>query len=134
MPFVAARPRLLVVAGHRYLRRLLHDLLQSITTVEVIAELESGMEAVAEYQRLGADMLLMDLHLPDTNGLAVVGVLKQMQPSSRAILIINRPEMRRLALDQGAVDTVLSDRLSSDLGDTLTRNIQQGVDGGTFVP
>jgi len=121
------RARLLIVEGHSYLRNLLHQLLFCDGAVEVIAELESGMEAVGESRRLRADLILIDLQLPDSNGLAVTRMLIDMLPAARVILMINRPEYRRLALECGAADTIVKDRLSLDLSATLARHIARGA-------
>jgi two-component system, NarL family, response regulator DesR len=130
------RPRLLIAEGHHYLRSLLHELLLDNRSVEVVAELESGLEAISEGQRLKVELLLIDLQLPDTNGLAVARMLKAMLPSCRVILLINRPESRQVALENGAADTILKDRVSLDLSATLARNIAQGGahTHGTYVP
>jgi two-component system, NarL family, response regulator DesR len=118
------------------LRSLLHELLLDNRSVEVVAELESGLEAISEGQRLKVELLLIDLQLPDTNGLAVARMLKAMLPSCRVILLINRPESRQVALENGAADTILKDRVSLDLSATLARNIAQGGahTHGTYVP
>jgi two-component system response regulator DesR len=130
------RPRLLIAEGHHYLRSLLHELLLNDRSVEVVAELESGLEAISEGQRLRVELLLIDLQLPDTNGLAVTRMLKAMLPSCRVILLINRPESRQAALANGAADTILKDRITLDLSATLARNIVQGGarSHGTYVP
>jgi len=113
----------LIVEGHPYLRNLLHQLLFCDGSVEVIAELESGMEAVGESRRLRADLILIDLQLPDSNGLAVTRMLRDVLPAARVILMINRPEFRSLALESGAADTIVKERLSADLSATLARII-----------
>lgn len=115
----AGRARLIVVESHPYLKDLIHRLLVPDPSLEIVAELESGVEAVGEARRLGADLILMDVHLPDTNGLAVVRMLKDLLPRCRTVLLINDPEIRQLALASGAVDTITKDRLSVDLSATL---------------
>jgi two-component system, NarL family, response regulator DesR len=114
--------RLMIVEGHRYLQELIHNLLTLDLSVEIVAELESGVEAILEGRRLGVELILMDVHLPDTNGLAVTHMLKRMLPGCRVILMISRPELRGAALESGAADTIVKERLSADLSATLARN------------
>jgi DNA-binding NarL/FixJ family response regulator len=112
----------MIVEGHRYLQELIHNLLALDLSVEIVAELESGVEAILEGRRLGVELILMDVHLPDTNGLAVTHMLKRMLPGCRVILMISGPELRGAALESGAADTIVKERLSADLSATLARN------------
>jgi len=59
------------------------------------------MHAVGKVRALQADLVLVDLHLPDFDGLVVTHILKRRMPSSLAVVVIDlpqgalRPEPRR---------------------------------------
>jgi len=120
----------MLVEGHKYLQSLIHQLLLLDASVEIVAELANGVEAVGECRRLAADLILLDLQLPDSNGLAVTRMLKDVLPACRVIMLINGPELRSLALNNGAADTIVKNRISLDLGDTLARHLAHGDDSG----
>lgn len=64
--------RVLIADDERPGRRFLADLLNACPGVEVVAEAESGEEAIALIERVQPDLALLDLHMPEIGGLDVV--------------------------------------------------------------
>lgn len=78
-------------------------------TVEVVAEASSGAEAVRIAGNVEADVYLLDMALPDIEGLVVLRELRSAAPKA-AVLVVsmhNEPTRVRLALEAGAAGYVL---------------------------
>ncbi len=63
--------RVLLVDDHMPLRAGTHSLLREAEDIEVVAESASGREALAFAARLRPDVVLLDINLPDLNGVDV---------------------------------------------------------------
>jgi DNA-binding NarL/FixJ family response regulator len=64
---------------------------------EVIGEAASGVSAVCEAARLGPDIVLLDIGLPDGSGINLVAPIRSAAPGTLVVLISSRP-----ASDYGA--------------------------------
>jgi two-component system LytT family response regulator len=74
---VSARLRVLVADDERPARSFLVALLRSFEDVVVVAEAESGQEAVRAIERERPDLALLDLQMPELDGIGVVRMLKK---------------------------------------------------------
>jgi DNA-binding NarL/FixJ family response regulator len=61
--------RVLIADDHRLFRQGLRALLRSLPSTDVVGEAETGREAVAKAAELQPDVILMDIQMPDGNGL-----------------------------------------------------------------
>ena len=86
----------LIVDDHASFRRMARRLLAS-AGYSVVGEAENGAAALAAVDRLEPDIVLLDVLLPDLNGLAVADSLAR-RPSSPHVLLISS----RSATDYGA--------------------------------
>jgi DNA-binding NarL/FixJ family response regulator len=81
--------RVLIVDDHIGFRRLARRLLQSIGS-EVVGEAGTGAEALSEARRLKPDLVLLDIQLPDLDGLAVAASLTSQSEPPIVVLISSR--------------------------------------------
>ena len=58
---------------------------------EVAAEAGDAASALREAERIGPDVVLLDLGLPDRSGLDIVGALRSVAPQTRVVLVSARP-------------------------------------------
>lgn len=69
---------------------------------DVVGEAGSGAEAIAAARLLGPDLVLLDVLLPDTNGVLVAGELADLEPPPSVILISSRLRAELAPLLSGA--------------------------------
>ncbi len=109
MTDVGDRPvRVVIVDDHPMVREGLRSMLAG-DTVEVVAEATCGADAVRMAGNVEADVYLLDMALPDIEGLAVLGQLRSAAPQA-AVLIVSMhddPTRVRQALEAGAAGYVL---------------------------
>lgn len=81
------RLRCVIVEDHLMFRELLGALIEAEDLLEVAAVANSASEGIAACERDRPDILLLDLALPDGNGLAVARALAKCHPAARTIIV-----------------------------------------------
>ncbi len=79
--------RVLLVDDHMPLRAGTRSLLREATDIEVVAESASGREALALAVDMRPDVVLLDINLPDLNGVEVARTLNQNLPEIKILVL-----------------------------------------------
>ncbi len=115
---VAAAPiRILLCDDHVMVREGLARLLDMTDGIEVVASTSGGAEAVEAATRLHPDVALMDLVMPECDGVAATRLIVAEAPGTRVVVLTSfadRDHVRR-AIDAGACGYVLKDAETPDL-------------------
>lgn len=109
--------RILIADDHEVVRRGLSSLLQGQEGWEVVAEASDGREAVEKAKELKPDFIILDIGMPNLNGLAATRQLVQYDPNFKVIVltITDSDHVIREALDAGARGFVLKSDAVRDL-------------------
>jgi DNA-binding NarL/FixJ family response regulator len=83
------RTRVLLVEDHETVRQGLRMVLESQSDIEVVAEAANGRIAVEYSERYHPDVVVLDLSMPEMNGLAAAQAIKQRCPDT-AIVALTR--------------------------------------------
>ena len=100
--------RLLVVDDHPMVREGLRSMLSG-AEIEIVGEAATGSAAVRAAADLSPEVVLLDLELPDMDGLAVLRQLKEMAPLLPVLVVTmhDNPALVRRAVRAGAAGYVL---------------------------
>jgi DNA-binding NarL/FixJ family response regulator len=79
--------RVLVVDDHEVVRRGTRELLDRADGIEVVGEAQDGQEAVALTQRLRPDVVLMDVAMPNVNGVEATRAIKRELPGTAVLAL-----------------------------------------------
>ena len=79
--------RVLIVDDDDLMRAGLRELLANDPSIEVAGEASTGREAVDAARRLSPDVVLMDVRMPDLDGIAATRELAQVAPDSRVLIL-----------------------------------------------
>ncbi len=103
-------------------------LLELEPDIEVIARAANGRDALRAVEKLGPDVLVTDIEMPEMTGLEVAAALKISRPAVRTVILTTfaRPGYLRRALDSGARGYLLKDRPASELADAV-RRVHKGL-------
>ena len=77
----------LVVDDHEAMRRALRGLFRPYPEFVVCGEAVNGCEALQKAQELSPDLIILDLAMPEMNGLEAAGALKYMMPTVPLFLL-----------------------------------------------
>src|SRR5918992_1715988 len=103
--------RILVAEDHPLFRKGMVSLLSSVPEFEVVGQATTGEEAVARAADLQPDVVLMDLQMPEVNGIEATRRILQESPSIRVLVVtlFEDDDSVFLALRAGARGYVLKD-------------------------
>ena len=107
-----AKPARVVIADdHELARAGLHAMLTGQRGLELVGEAANGREALELCRRLQPDLALIDVRMPELDGLATCHEIKQECPATSVILVTvyENPEYLLEALKAGAAGYVLKD-------------------------
>ena len=79
--------RVLLVDDSLLFRRGLLSLLQAVDDIEVVGEASDGREALEKAETLMPDVILMDVRMPDWDGLTATRLIKEQMPYVKLSLI-----------------------------------------------
>jgi DNA-binding NarL/FixJ family response regulator len=112
-----APPRILIVDDHAVVRRGVRALLESQHGWQVLGEATTGREAVDLARRLRPDIVVMDLSLPELNGLEAIRQIVKESPQTEivALTMHHSEELARDVLQAGARGYVLKSDADASL-------------------
>lgn len=79
--------RILIADDHDLMRRGVKSLLQAHAGWEVCAEAHTGREAVAKAQELKPDIIIMDIGMPELNGVEAARRIRKVSPNSEVLIL-----------------------------------------------
>src|SRR5882724_5997495 len=82
-----AKMNILLADDHTILRAGLKMMLNAQPDMEVIGEAQDGRQALHEAQRLQPDVILMDITMPDMNGIEATKQIKRAQPEIKVLIL-----------------------------------------------
>jgi DNA-binding NarL/FixJ family response regulator len=109
--------RLLLVDDHPVVRDGLRGVFADDPDFEVVGEAANGAEAVARVQRAGADVVLMDLRMPEMGGVEAMRRLRETAPSVRVLVLTTYDTDSDVlaAIEAGATGYLLKDAPREEL-------------------
>ncbi len=121
----------LIVDDHDLMREGLHTLLKEVPNLKVIAEAGNGQDAIALCHTLHPSIVLMDLSLPELDGIEAILQIHRCFPSTRILaLTASATEVRAAdALNAGALGYVLKRSGKKE----LLRAIDTVLPGGLYL-
>ena len=105
------RVRAVVVDDSTTARTLLVGLLSADPEVEVVGEASDGAQAITLAAQLLPDVVLMDLLMPNVDGVTAIGTIRQSQPETDIVAVTSFIEEEKVtaALEAGASGYLLKD-------------------------
>ena len=109
--------RILVADDYEGWRRQVSLLLQVRPELRVVCEASDGLTAVQKAAELKPDLILLDIGLPDIDGIEAARRIRQVSPESKIVFLStdNSPDVVQVTLSTGALSYVHKARALSDL-------------------
>lgn len=127
MTAAVGKIRILVADDHEVVRKGLELVLQLEDGFQVVGAVGGGKEATTQAIRLQPDVVLLDLLMPDADGVAVTRLIKKGAPSARVLILTGHgsPELLLDALAAGADGYLMKDVAPQELCQAI-RAVAQG--------
>ena len=115
------RIRVLLVDDHGVVRRGLRGYLELLDDIEVVGEAENGLRAIEAVDELEPDVVLMDLVMPQLDGIGAIGRIKAAQPDVQIVALTSFIEEEKVtaALEAGASGFILKDADADDVAKAI---------------
>lgn len=119
--------KVLVVEDHNVVRQGIVAILNQQKDISVVAEAKNGIEAIALYQKHQPNITLMDLRMPQMEGLEAINNIRETSPQARIIILTtyDTDEDIYRGLQAGARGYLLKDTTAEELA-TAVRQVHQG--------
>jgi two-component system response regulator DevR len=123
--------RVLLVDDHDVVREGLRSLLSRSKDVEVVGEAGTAAAAIAEAERLQPDVVVLDVRLPDGNGVEVCRDIRAARPETRVLMLTSYADDEALfaSIMAGAAGYLLKETRAS----ALLEAIAGAAKGGSLL-
>jgi DNA-binding NarL/FixJ family response regulator len=113
--------RLLLVDDHEVVRRGLRGFLELLDDIEIVGEASNGRLGVEAARELHPDVVLMDLLMPELDGIGAIGAIKAELPDVEIVALTSFIEEDKVtaALEAGASGYVLKDADADDVANAV---------------
>ena len=113
--------KLLIADDHLIIRQGLRLILETENDFEIVGEASDGAEAVSLCKKLKPNVVLMDLRMPNMDGLTAIEKLRTEQPEIAVVILttFNEDELMLRGLQAGARGYLLKDTDRTTLFDTI---------------
>ena len=101
--------RILLVDDHQVVREGLRRMLELEEDIRVVGEAANARETLTQVELLSPEVILMDIKMPEVDGLELTRQLKQKQPSCNVIMLTLYDEYLPQAIEAGATGYMLKD-------------------------
>ena len=119
--------RVLIADDSGFMRNALREMLES-AGFDVVGEAQDGAEAVAAFERLHPDIVMVDLVMPRQSGIDVVREIRRLDPCARIVMCSARglETLVMEALQEGALDYIVKPLRAAFVLPTLRAALEKG--------
>ena len=124
------RIRVLLADDHSLVRQGFRRILEDEFDIEVVGEASGGAEAIELDKQLNPDVVVLDMAMPEINGLHAAIEILRKEPRRRILILSMHADEQymRNALDAGVSGYILKSALETD----LIRAVRAVAEGGQF--
>jgi DNA-binding NarL/FixJ family response regulator len=123
--------RVMLADDHAIMREGLRALLSANPEISVVAEVRNGREALRRCEELAPDVLVMDISMPDLNGIEAARMIREKCPATRIVMLSMHSSVEHVfrAFDAGAAGYVLKESAGAE----VMKAVQTAHLGGRYL-
>ena len=125
------KTKVMIADDHSLIREGIKQLLEFDGSIEVIAEASNGVDCLEKLENTTPDVLLLDINMPEKNGLEVLDEVKKKNYEVKVLILTVHNELEYLlkAIDIGVNGYILKDSESAE----LKKAIQSVLSGENYI-
>lgn len=123
--------RVMIADDHSLIREGLRQLLEFDGSIEIVGEASNGVECLEKLKECNPDVLLLDINMPEKNGIEVLEQMKADNAQNKVLILTVHNEMDYLikAVEVGVDGYILKDSESAE----LKKAIMAVMDGENYI-
>jgi DNA-binding NarL/FixJ family response regulator len=127
--------KVLLADDHRLILAGVRRALEDVEDLEVVGEVDSGSQVLPMIHQTSPDLVLLDLRLPDMNGLTCLDQIRKRYPEVKVVVLsaFSDPEHIQAAFQRGATAYVVKSVNPVDLPSALRQALEESVYQGVRV-
>jgi DNA-binding NarL/FixJ family response regulator len=127
--------KVLLADDHRLVLSGIRRALEEVDDIEVVGAAESGSQVLPLIHQTSPDLVLLDLRLPDMNGLTCLEAIRKKYPEVKVVVLsaFNDPEHIQAAFQRGATAYIVKSVSPVDLPSALRQALEDTVYQGVRV-
>lgn len=125
------KTKVMIADDHSLVREGIKQLLEFDGGIQIISEAANGIECLDKLESCAPDVLLLDINMPEKNGLDVLEEIKRKEYNFKVLILTVHNELEYLlkAVDMGVDGYILKDSKSAE----LKQAIQAVLDGENYI-
>ena len=125
---MSGKTKILMVEDHKLMRVGLKSILEDYEDLEIIAEAENGVDAVKLTKELKPDVILMDIGLPELDGIQATKKIKEFDRNTKIIILTSHTDENEVnnAISAGANAYALKD-IKTEYLIMVLRSVKDGA-------
>lgn len=123
--------RVMIADDHSLIREGLRQLLEFDGSIKVVGEVANGVECLENLEKYDPEVLLLDINMPEMNGIEVLKKMKESQSAVKVLILTVHNELEYLmnAVDIGVEGYIMKDSESAE----LKKAIRAVRDGENYI-
>ena len=123
--------RVMIADDHSLIREGLRQLLEFDGSIKVVGEAANGVECLENLEKYDPEVLLLDINMPEMNGIEVLKKMKESQSAVKVLILTVHNELEYLmnAVDIGVEGYIMKDSESAE----LKKAIRAVRDGENYI-
>lgn len=114
----------MIVDDAAFMRMMLRDILTK-AGYEIAGEAENGLKAIEKYKEVSPDLVLMDITMPELDGIGAVKQIKAVDPGAKIIMCsaMGQQAMVLESIQAGAKDFIVKPFQADRILEAVSKNV-----------